>query len=150
MTKESAKIKSRVYATVKYDDGHEETIEQGHNLITTAGFNMLIQSLINTSNRPAVLGYIAIGTGTTAASATQTSLVTENKRKAGTWSWTSGSDTFTISTTWDRGQVTAKITEGGVFNASSGGTMFDRIVFETPFQGASDIQYTQHFEFQVL
>lgn len=149
---ETAKIKSRVYATVEYDDGHEELIEQGHNLVTTAGFNMLIKSItgVGTGGRPDVLSHIAIGTSDTAASAAQTTLVAETARKAGTWDWNEGSSKFTISATWDRGAITALIKEGGVLNAATGGTLFDRIVFETPFQGASDIKYTQHFEFEVL
>lgn len=148
---ETAKIKSRVYATVEYDDGHKELIEQGHNLVTTAGFNMLIRSITGVDGaRPDVLSHIGIGTSATAVSAAQTTLQGEVARKSGTWDWSEGNSKFTISTTWERGAITALIKEGGVFNAATGGTMFDRIVFETPFQGASDIKYTQHFEFEVL
>lgn len=148
---DSIKIKSRVYATVEYDDGHEEVIEQGHNLVTTAGFNMVIKSITGIGGtRPDVLSYIGIGTSDTAVSAAQTTLVAEVSRKSGTWDWTEGNSKFTISTAWDRGAITDLIKEGGIFNAATGGTMFDRIVFETPFQGASDIKYTQHFELEVL
>ena len=141
-------IKGTARAILTHTDGRVEVIED-HNMIMNGGFDLLISSLINSSNRPNPLGYIAIGRGTTATAATQTALVNEAYRKAGTWSWNAGTKTFTITASWATGAVTGNITEGAVFNASSGGTMFDRIVFSTPFAGASDIQYTQQFEFEV-
>lgn len=141
-------IKGTARAILTHTDGRVEIIED-HNMIMNGGFDLLISSLINSSNRPDPLGYIAIGRGTTATAATQTALVNEAYRKAGTWSWNAGTKTFTITASWATGAVTGNITEGAVFNASSGGTMFDRIVFSTPFAGASDIQYTQQFEFEV-
>ena len=142
------KIKGTARAILTHDDGRVEVIED-HNMIVNSGFDLLISALINSSNRPSPLTHIAIGTGTTAASATHTALVNEKYRKAGTWSWSAGSKTFTITATWNRGAVTGTITEGAVFNASSGGTMFDRIVFSTPFTGSADIQFTQQFVFEV-
>lgn len=147
MTKE-IKIKGTARAILTHDDGRVEVIED-HNMIVNGGFDLLISSLIKSSNRPNPLTHIAVGRGTTAAAAGQTALVNEAYRKAGTWSWSAGTKVFTITATWSRGAVTGTITEGAVFNASSGGTMFDRIVFSTPFTGAADIQYTQQFEFEV-
>ena len=141
-------IKGTARAILTHTDGRVEVIEE-HNMIMNGGFDLLISSLINSLNRPNPLTHIAIGTGTTAVAATQTALVNETYRKAGTWSWNSGSKTFTLTASWNTGEVTGTITEGAVFNASSGGTMFDRIVFSTPFTGSSDIQYTQQFEFEV-
>lgn len=145
---EKVGLKGTARAILTHDDGRVEVIED-HNMIMNGGFDLLISTLINSSDRPNPLGYIAIGTGTTAVSANQTTLANEKYRKAGTWSWVSGSKIFTITSEWARGAVTGTITEGAVFNASSGGTMFDRIVFSTPFTGASDIQYTQQFEFEI-
>lgn len=145
------KIKGTARTTLTYDDGRVETFED-HNMIVTSGFDFLISSLINSQNRPDALGYIALGTGTTAANASQTALVSQySTRKQGTWSWTAGSKVFTITANWSKGAIPAgtTITEGGVFNASTGGTMFDRIVFSTPFAGSSDVQFTQQFEFEV-
>lgn len=142
------KLKGTARTIITHADGTKEVIEQ-HNMIMNGGFDLLISSLINSSNRPDPLGYIAIGTGTTATAATQTALANEAYRKAGTWSWNAGSKTFTITAEWATGEVLGTITEGAVFNASTAGTMFDRIVFSTPFVGANDIQYTQQFEFEV-
>ena len=143
------KLKGLARAILKHDDGRVETYET-HNMIVTTGFDLVIKAITGVGGRPDVLSHIAVGKGTTSASASQTSLVTEVKRGAGTWTWTPGSSKFTISTTFPKGSVTDLVTEGGVFNAATDGVMFDRVVFETPFQGASDITYTQEFEFEVL
>ena len=141
-------IKGTARAILTHGDGRVEVIEE-HNMIMNAGFDLLISSLINSAGRPNPLSYVAIGSGTTATAATQTALADEKYRTQGTWDWTPGSKTFTISASWAQGAVLGTITEGAVFNASTGGTMFDRIVFSTPFTGSSDIQYTQQFEFEV-
>lgn len=142
------KVKGTARAILTHTDGRVEIIED-HNMIMNGGFDLLISSLINSSDRPNPLGYVAIGRGIAATSATQTALENEYDRKQGTWSWTPGTKVFTITAEWATGEVLGTITEGGVFNAASDGTMFDRIVFSTPFVGASDIQYTQQFEFEV-
>lgn len=141
-------LKGTARTILEHTDGTKEVFEQ-HNMIMNVGFDLLISSLINSSNRPSPLGYVAIGTGTTATAATQTALANQKYIKQGTWSWNSGEKKFTITAEWNTGEVTGTITEGGVFNASSEGVMFDRIVFSTPFVGASDIKYTQQFEFEI-
>ena len=142
------KVKGTARTILTHKDGTKEVFEQ-HNMIMNVGFDLLISSLINSSNRPDPLGYVALGTGTTATAATQTALANQTYIKQGVWSWNAGSKTFTITAEWSTGEVLGTITEGAVFNAISDGVMFDRIVFSTPFVGASDIQYTQQFEFEV-
>lgn len=143
------KFKGTARAKLKYDDGREEIVEQG-NMIVNSGFDLIISSLISSSNRPNTLSHVAIGTGDTVSSSSMTALVNETHRGFGTWSWSAGSKVFTISTTYPKGSVLDLIAEGGVFNASIGGTMFDRVVFTSPVQGTADMTYTQEFEFEVL
>lgn len=105
------------------------------NLITNAGRG-LISGLINGSGTPAAATYIAVGTGTTAASTSDTALQTETatsglSRAAGTVSL------VTTSVTNDTAQITktftvtgtVAVTESGVLNASSTGTLLCRQVF---------------------
>lgn len=144
------KIKGTSRRTIEHSDGTVEKIEE-HNMIVTSGFNLIISSLITSgSGRPNTLGYVAIGSGTTAPNASQTTLVSEQYRKAGSWTWSAGSKTFTITSSWDKGAVVGSIAESGVFNASSGGSMFDRVVFENPSVLTADDKYTQEFEFEVM
>jgi hypothetical protein len=105
------------------------------NLITNAGRG-LISGLINGSGSPAAATFIAVGTGVVAASASDTTLGTETAasgltRAAGTVSL------VTTTVTNDTAQIlksfsvtgTVAVTESGVLNASSGGTLLCRQVF---------------------
>lgn len=105
------------------------------NLITNAGRG-LISGLINGSGTPAAATYIAVGTGTNAASTADTTLQTESavsglSRAVGTVSL------VTTSVTNDTAQVlkqftvtgTVAVTEAGLLNAASTGTLLCRQVF---------------------
>lgn len=105
------------------------------NLVTTAGKAGAAGRLMG-SGAPAAFTYIAVGTGTTAAAAGDTTLQTETatsglSRVSGTVSL------VTTSTTNDTAQVTTTftvsgtvaVTESGVLNASSSGTLLCRQVF---------------------
>lgn len=115
--------------------GYWSTSKNVSNLITNAGRG-LISGLINGSGAPAAATYVAVGTGATAANATDTTLQTETatsglSRAAGTASL------VTTSVTNDTAQVTktfsvsgtVAVTEAGLLNASSSGTLLCRQVF---------------------
>jgi len=115
--------------------GHWSNAKLGSNLITNAG-RALISGLINGSGSPAAATYIAVGTGTNAAAAGDTTLQTESStsglsRAAGTVSL------VTTTVTNDTAQVTktfsvtgsVAVTEAGLLNASSSGTLLARQVF---------------------
>jgi hypothetical protein len=105
------------------------------NLITTVG-KALVAGRINGSGSPAAATYIAVGTGTTAANVADTTLETEItdsglERAAATASLedTDTTDdtarltkTFTVT-------GTKAVTESGVLNAASSGTLLARQVF---------------------
>ena len=105
------------------------------NLITNAG-KAAVASRLNGDGSEAVFTYIALGTGTTAAAATDTTLETELttlglSRAAGTVSretTTVANDTAVVTHTWTA-TGSASVTESGVLNASSGGTLLNRKVF---------------------
>lgn len=106
-----------------------------HNLITNAGAAG-VASRINGSGAEAAFTYIAVGTGTTAAAVTDTTLVTETaasglSRVAATASRVTTdvtNDSARLTTTFTvTGSVA--VTESGVFNASSVGVLLARQVF---------------------
>ena len=92
------------------------------------------------------MSHIGVGTGTTASATGNTALVTEIARKAATFSHTTGTKTFQFEATFNAGEATGAITEAGVFNASTSGTLFDRVVFAVINKGADDT-LTQRFTF---
>ncbi len=141
------KVKGKGRAILKYDDGHVEIYEQ-NNMIVNVGFEFIMKAMTATSGRPAVMQYVAVGKGGGATTSAMTKLVNESNRHVGTWQ-ISGK-TFVITAPFGRGVVTGNITEGGVFNASSGGTMLDRLLFTTPITVDSSVDFTQEFEFELI
>ena len=105
------------------------------NLITNAGFAGMA-SRCNGNGAEAAFTYIAVGTGTTAADVTDTTLETELaasglSRAAGTASRTTTdvtNDTATLSKTFSV-TGTVAVTEAGCLNAASAGTLLSRQVF---------------------
>lgn len=108
------------------------------NLVVTVGKEFIAASMLKTtSNSPAAMTHMAIGTGSTAPAAGDTALGTP----AGTRQTITGSVTgavVTYSATFAAGVGTGAITEAGIFNASTGGTMLCRTVFSAVNKGAND------------
>jgi len=130
-------MRDRVILTVKDSEGNiKQEYDSGwsENGITNAGMAE-VAGLILTDVGGTPFDYIAIGTGTTAFDPTQTALVNEIKRKAATGTRVTTSvtnDTAQLVTTFSSADGltgTSAVTESGVFNASTGGTMIARQVF---------------------
>jgi hypothetical protein len=104
------------------------------NIITNVGLAAIIR-LIFSAFTETKFGYLAIGTGTTAESATDTALEYEIKRKTATQTQTTTTvtnDTCLCEATFssaDGLSGTSNVSEVGIFNASSGGTLLARKTF---------------------
>lgn len=105
------------------------------NLVVANGLTLLMQRLGGSGS---ALTHTGIGSGTTAPSNADTDLQTSIVRRvfdnpggsvAGT--------TITFYCLFPAGTGTGTITEAGLFNALSGGTMFSRIVFDAMTKSAS-------------
>lgn len=137
MIQESMQLHGSVTLIVNRANGECETVHKD-NLIVNVGFDFIADAVGKAASRPGVMGYIALGTGTTAAAATQAALVTELDRNAASYAHTAGTRTFTFTADFPAGDATGAITEAGVFNAASAGLMFDRVVFPVVNKGADD------------
>ena len=86
-----------------------------------------------------VMSHMELGTGTTAAAVGNTTLeaVIAGSRTALT-SGTSSTNVATYVASFPAGTGTGAVTEAGIFNASSGGTMLCRTVFSVVNKGADD------------
>lgn len=126
-------MKGEVEIILTKPDG-TQTVEKC-NLIVNTGKNFAANALLNVSSSP--FTHMAIGTGTTAAALTDTALESQLVRQAFTSSNVTA-NVVTMSTTYAAGAGTGSITEAGLFNASSGGTMFSRVVFPVVSKGAAD------------
>lgn len=144
---EALKLKGLMTATLYKEDGTVE-VYQRDNIIVNVGFDFIADAIGESTSRPSVMKAIALGTGVTAATASQTTLVTELERGAATYTHTGGTKVFTFSTTFAQGIGTGAITEAGVFNSitPSSGVMLDRVVFGVINKGAGDtLQVTFSF-----
>lgn len=103
------------------------------NLITNGGLAWLAGAITGDTATPTDLKYIGLGTGTTAAAATDTGLETPtaDARATGTVTrvtTTTANDTVQIVGTITAGGARA-VTEAGLFSAASDGTLGARQVF---------------------
>ena len=114
--------------------------QQDHNLVVNVGLAYIASRMKDAT--ATAMSHMAVGTGATAAAATQTTLVTESARVAlasSTVVTTSVSnDSIQYVATLAPGSGTAALTEAGLFNAASAGTMLARTVFPVINKGALD------------
>lgn len=112
-----------------------EVVQEVPNLVVTTGKGYVASRMKDTT--ATAMSHMAIGTGSTAAAAANTALGTEANRQALTSTGVSGA-VVTYVATFAAGQGTGAITEAGILNASSSGTLLCRTVFSTVNKGGSD------------
>jgi hypothetical protein len=114
--------------------------KEEHNLVVTTGLSYLISRAKDAT--ATAMSHIAVGTGTTVAATTQSVLVGEVARVALTSTTqvttTVTGDAIQYVATFPAGSGTSALTEAGIFNAASGGTMMARTVFAVINKGALD------------
>lgn len=143
ITADGGATDDNVQIVLRGPDGEIKQEETVHNLITTVGRNAIVERLDSspTTSQPT---HMAIGTGGTGPAAGDTALTTELDRNALT-SNTSSANVLTMVGDWAAGDGTGAITEAGIFNASSGPSLYARAVFATINKAAGDtlsIQWT--------
>lgn len=130
MINDGLKMKGRLTISI-----NDEVVQEIDNLVVTTGKEYVASRIKDTT--ATAMSHMAIGTGTTAAAAGDAALVSESARTALT-STTVSTNTVVYVDTFGAGIGTGAITEAGVFNASSSGTMLCRTVFSVVNKGADD------------
>ena len=105
------------------------------NLVVTAGKQFIASRMVGTSAN--VMSHMALGAGTTAAAVGDTALGSELGRVALTTATASGA-VVTYTATFGPTVATGAVTEAGVLNAASAGTLLCRTVFAVVNKGADD------------
>ena len=82
--------------------------------------------------------HMAVGTGTTATAGGQTALVTQLGSRVALTSTTVTANSTAYVASFGAGVATGALTEAGIFNASTSGTMLCRTVFAVINKGAAD------------
>jgi len=135
MIQDSIKMTGELRITVTNPEGNitQETVVP--NLVVTSGKDFIAERMKDATTT--AMSHMAIGTGTTAAAAGDTTLGTEAGRVALT-STTVTNNAVAYVATFGAGTGTGAITEAGLFNASSAGDMLCRTVFSVINKGAAD------------
>ncbi len=113
---------------------NDNVVQEADNLVVTTGKEFVASRMIGTS--ASVMDNMAIGSGSTAAAASDTALGSELNRQSATSSVSGAVVTF--SATFGAGSGTGAVTEAALFNASSSGTMLCRTTFAVVNKSASD------------
>lgn len=128
-------LSTNVHIELRDKDGNLKDERNIHNIVCTAGKNKILTasggSLLNS------FSYIAIGTGTTAVAIGDTALQTEVARSNGTTSNPNAS-TWQTTFTFAAGIGTGAITESGLLDAASVGSLLAHQTFTAVNKGASD------------
>lgn len=134
-TNENLKASGSLRVVVTGSDGKVKVEHDFKNLVVTVGKNFVASRMVGTAAN--VMSNMAIGSGTAAAVVGDTTLGTELGRVA----LASGSATAAVVTytaTFPAGTGTGAVTEAGIFNAASAGTMLCRTVFAVVNKGVDD------------
>lgn len=134
---ETTKATGKVNIVVRDEKGKVKEDFTVPNLVVTTGLAFIASRIEGVDD--AIMSHMAVGTDNTAAAAGNTTLGSEvaGARVALTSGVASGGD-MVYTANFPAGTGTAALTEAGIFNASSGGTMLCRTVFAVINKGLAD------------
>jgi hypothetical protein len=126
-------------------DGQLKEVREADNLVVDDGLDWLREYAFDsvTPTTKTRMSHIAIGTGTTAEAAGDSTLQSEVERlafDAGTGYVAGGTGVCTVAATFPAagGYEPAAITEAGVFNDAAAGQMWNRVVFAAVNKTSAD------------
>ena len=112
-----------------------QVVREVDNIVVTAGKGYVASRMKDAT--ATAMSHMAIGSGTTNPAAGDTALETELGRVALT-STAVSSNVVTYTATFAAGTGTGAVTEAGILNASSSGTLLCRTEFSVVNKGSSD------------
>jgi hypothetical protein len=138
-SKERLGLAGRLTITLKDADGNVKDQRDIRNLVVNTGLAYITTRMIGTGL--GVMSHMAVGSGSVAAAAGDTdlgSLLGSRKALGSTVQSGANNESIIYTTTFDPGEGTGAITEAGIFNASTAGTMLCRTVFPVVNKQAGD------------
>jgi hypothetical protein len=136
-TTENLKANGQLRVVLTGPDGQVKEDHLLKNLVVNTGLNFIVNRMKDAA--ATVMSHMTLGTGTTAAAAGNTTLETEiaGARVALT-STNVAANQITYIASFAAGVGTGAVTESGIFNNSTGGTMLCRTVFPVVNKQAGD------------
>jgi hypothetical protein len=139
MINETLKLSGQLNIVLQDKAGNIKENIDTKNLVVNTGLAYIVSRMVGTTK--AVMTHMAVGSGTTAAAATQTDLVTLlGSREALDSTTISGTndEKVVFVSSFEAGDGTGAVTEAGLFNAATGGDMLCRTVFSVVNKAADD------------
>ena len=135
--KDESRVLGKLKIEVKDKHGKVKDTREVDNLVVDTGLAFIASRMKDAS--ATAMSHMELGTGTTAAAAGNTALETaiSGSRTALT-STTVTSNAVAYVASFAAGTGTGAVTEAGILNAGSGGTLLCRTVFSVVNKGASD------------
>ncbi len=131
------KLRGDVALVLRDKDGNVKDERKIENLIVNAGLNFICDRM-KANDTEAVMSHMALGSGSTAAAASDTSLGSQLGSREELDSSTVTANQIVYVASFEAGDATGAVTEAGIFNASSSGTMLCRTVFSVVNKAADD------------
>lgn len=139
MLNDKLTVTGNVFVKVFDAQGNVKDSREIKNLVVTAGKTFIASSMLKTTNSPAAMTHMGLGTGSTAAAVGDTALETPISGSRVTFSSaTSAAAVVTYVASFPAGTGTGAVTEAGIFNDATTGTMLCRTVFSVVNKGAND------------
>jgi hypothetical protein len=133
-TQDQIKASGSLLVVVTKPNGEKEEYSF-KNLVVNVGKDFVASRMVGTAS--AVMSHMAIGDGTTAAAGGDTALEGELGRVALAGS-SATNNVVTYTATFPAGTGTGAVTEAGILNNSTGGTLLCRTVFAVVNKGVDD------------
>lgn len=136
MIHDQMKALGRLSIVLRDENGNIKDTREVDNLVVNTGLAYIASRMKDTT--ATAMSHMGVGTGTTAAAAGDTTLGTEIGTRDALDSTTVTSNQIAYVATFAAGNGTGAITEAGIFNASTSGTMLCRTVFAVVNKAAAD------------
>ena len=133
--KDSLKLTGAVSLVLRDKDGNVKQTKEAKNLIVDTGLNFICDRM---KDDETAMTHMALGSGTTAAAAGDTALGSQLGSRVSLTSSTVTDNQIVYLCSFPAGSGTGAVTEAGIFNAASAGTMLCRVVFSTVNKSADD------------
>jgi hypothetical protein len=136
MINDDLKLRGDVAIVLKDKDGKVKESREINNLVVSAGLTYICSRMADAS--AGVMSHMALGSGTTAAAAGDTDLESILGSREALDSTTASSNTITYVSSFEAGEGTGAVTEAGIFNAATSGTMLCHVIFPVVNKQADD------------
>ncbi len=136
MINENLKLSGELAIVLRDKDGNVKEERTEKNLVVTTGLNYIASRMKDAT--ATAMTHMGFGSGTTAVAAGQTDLVTLLGSRETLDSTTVTANAVAYVASFEAGDATGAVTEAGIFNAASSGTMLCRTVFSVVNKAADD------------